>query len=389
MSQLYKQNVLHSKTKNDQLRSVLISKSKLSKRNVEMAFEILSNNHSKQSLCCIDPSLELLTFLKKFLESKFDLKRKTEHYLKPLILSIGSGSGLFEVLLQNCVEENFDLIAIDKYDTNIFLNQESFITSDTPIEFVLNPSVLVSVYIRNVTILIDYLSFYIKLLKTSANEVFKDNFILILIGPINEDFILNKHFIEKNFNYEMLYFGCGNKNFVCSEENLKLVNFISNFDQIKILKVFFEEVATESTKDLIVIKTELQQPGCESYFIIFESKNCTGQQNPAIILKQEFWIWSIWRIISLQLYRRKYLNSYFGIDEMKDNKSGFVKMKNGAHIPTHGSPLLKIQICKRNLFRMKQILVCNNLHQGVLLQEGGLRRKLFQKPSVGWKTVIH
>ncbi|ORY42829.1 hypothetical protein BCR33DRAFT_718043 [Rhizoclosmatium globosum] len=124
------------------------------------------------TLCCVNPSTSLIELVASNLHSVLPVGGS--------VLSIGSGSGLFEHLLNHkLVGTSTQVIGIDVAPINVFLQSESFYcvrTDQDPSTIVMeNIHVLLSVYLRRPSLLLDYISFF-----SSVSAV-------VLIGPRSED----------------------------------------------------------------------------------------------------------------------------------------------------------------------------------------------------------
>ncbi|TPX65613.1 hypothetical protein CcCBS67573_g08079 [Chytriomyces confervae] len=126
------------------------------------------------TLCCVNPTPALLIHVKNGLVLQGG----------ETVLSIGSGSGLFEYLLQSKLP-NGKLVGVDVAPINLFLAPSSFecIHPDEQVSARLgseNVVALLSVYLRRPQLLQDYLHQFPKVSR------------IVLIGPRNEDPLLHK-----------------------------------------------------------------------------------------------------------------------------------------------------------------------------------------------------
>ncbi|KAG9408634.1 hypothetical protein AC1031_020487 [Aphanomyces cochlioides] len=118
---------------------------------------------TRTTLCCVNPTSKLLDGLTGHLDQA-----------SGTLLSIGSGSGLFERLLAYRFP-SLSVIGVDVAPVDVFLGDAFKLVREGSCPVVLNVSVLLAVYLRRPSILISYL------------EWFPDVHTIILLGPRSED----------------------------------------------------------------------------------------------------------------------------------------------------------------------------------------------------------
>ncbi|EQC32238.1 hypothetical protein SDRG_09988 [Saprolegnia diclina VS20] len=129
--------------------------------------EMLDALTETTTLCCVNPTSPLLALLQDALAN----------VPRPgVVLSIGSGSGLLEFLLDLQLGENgLDVHGLDIAPVNVFLPFFDVVKEGGRPSNVDNTVVLLAVYLRRPSLLATYLRWYPKVTK------------VILIGPKNED----------------------------------------------------------------------------------------------------------------------------------------------------------------------------------------------------------
>ncbi|KAF0735615.1 hypothetical protein Ae201684P_022299 [Aphanomyces euteiches] len=118
---------------------------------------------ARTTLCCVNPTSKLFDGLTGHLDQA-----------SGTLLSIGSGSGLFECLLAYRFP-SLSVIGVDVAPVDVFLGDGFRLVREGSCPVVLNVSVLLAVYLRRPSILISYL------------EWFPDVHTIILLGPRSED----------------------------------------------------------------------------------------------------------------------------------------------------------------------------------------------------------
>jgi hypothetical protein len=155
---------------------------------VSEIMSILDSHHpSTTSLCCATPTTALLTYLARVLLSIMRATGKKNL----VVISIGSGSGLFEYLLEEHLERHdhhFDpvfssssiqIVGVDVAPVNVFLTDIQFhVVRDNifPLELnLVDVAALIAIYLRRPSILCSYLQWFPHVEK------------IILVGPRTED----------------------------------------------------------------------------------------------------------------------------------------------------------------------------------------------------------
>ncbi|KAF0709361.1 Aste57867_5951 [Aphanomyces stellatus] len=135
-------------------------------------FELLDAASSRTPLCCVKPTSILLDAVARpWLDS-----------LRGTLLSIGSGSGLFEMLLASrlaSINPHLALVGVDTAPVDIFLNDAFKLVDDRACPIVMHVTALLAVYLRRPAILATYL------------EWFPHVETIVLLGPRSENPLLD------------------------------------------------------------------------------------------------------------------------------------------------------------------------------------------------------
>ncbi|KAI9352050.1 hypothetical protein BDR26DRAFT_1003097 [Obelidium mucronatum] len=140
--------------------------------NVKAIQQVLDSQPASSSttLCCVNPSSQLI---------HFTVTHLSQVSKGATVLSIGSGSGLFELLLQEGAQADFKVVGTDVAPINIFLSDKCFycmqVGQDPSLVVLENVKALVSVYLRRPSLVVEYLKWFTEV------EV------VLLVGPRNED----------------------------------------------------------------------------------------------------------------------------------------------------------------------------------------------------------